>query len=106
MKESIFLVVSRRKVERMSKNLPSLHRGEIPVKINLEVDEKAFREPVIAKDVYIEDWQEGTDISDVEFNGTVITQEEVELIRERRLAKMKEILEGQGYQVSKTEDEE
>lgn len=106
MKESIYLVVSRRKVERMSKNLPSLHRGEIPIKINLEVDEKAFREPVIAKDVYIEDWQEGTDISDVEFKGSVITQEEVELIRERRLAKMKEVLESQGYTITKPEEQE
>lgn len=105
MKETIYLVVSRNKVERMTKNLPSIYKGEVPVRVNVEVDEKAFRPPVIEKDVYIEDWRDGIDIEDVEFEGTAITKDEAEIIRQRRLERMKEILEGQGYQVSKPEED-
>lgn len=104
MRESIYLVVSRRKVERMTKSLPSTSRGEIPVKINVEVNEDAFREPVIVKDVIINDWREGIDMADVDFEGTMITEEEAELVRQKRLEKMKEILEGQNYTVTKKED--
>ena len=85
MKETIYLVVSPYKVERMTKNLPGLSRGEIPVKLTITVDEKAFREPVISKEVHIDDWREGVDIADVEFRGSVITEEEAEIIKQRRL---------------------
>jgi hypothetical protein len=81
MKEVIYLVVSPYKVERMTKNLPSLSRGEIPVKLTVHVEDKAFREPVISKEVHIEDWREGVDIADVEFRGSVITPEEADLIK-------------------------
>ena len=108
MKEVIYLVVSPYKVERMTKNLPSLNRGEIPVKLVVEVDQKAFREPVIEKYVTIEDWRQGVDIADVEFKESVITEEEATVIRERRIDKMRAILEEQGYEVTKpaTESEE
>jgi hypothetical protein len=43
MKETIYLVVSPYKVERMTKNLPGLSRGEIPVKLSITVDEKVMR---------------------------------------------------------------
>lgn len=105
MKEVIYLVVSRYKVERMTKNLPTLSRGEIPVKLEFEVNEKAFLEPVISKKVYIEDWRDGIDIADVEFKESIITEEEAAMIRDRRLEKMKGILETQGYQVTKPEEE-
>lgn len=105
MKEVVYLVVSPYKVERMTKNLPTTRRGEIPVKLTVNVDAKAFREPVIEKEVSIDDWREGIDIADVEFDGSVITKEEAEVIRERRLAKMKDVLESQGYQVTKPESE-
>jgi hypothetical protein len=103
MKEIIYLVVSPYKVERMTKNLPSLHRGEIPVKLTVNVDAKAFREPVISKEVYIEDWREGIDIADVEFKSNIITEEEAEQIRQRRLEKMRDILQEQGYMVTEPE---
>jgi hypothetical protein len=105
MKETIYLVVNRNKVERMTKNLPSLSRGEIPVRVNIQVEETAFRTPVIEKEVYVEDWREGVDMGDVEFEGTAITKEEVEIIRARRLEKMQEILQSQGYTVTKEEEE-
>jgi hypothetical protein len=106
MKEIIYLVVSPYKVERMTKNLPGLSRGEIPVKLTLTVDEKAFREPVISKDVHIDDWRDGVDVADVEFRGSVITEEEAELIKQRRLEKMRGILEAQGFTVTEPETTE
>jgi len=106
MKETIYLVVSPYKVERMTKNLPGLSRGEIPVKLTITVDEKAFREPVISKEVHIDDWREGVDIADVEFRGSVITEEEAEIIKQRRLEKMRGILEAQGFTVTEPETAE
>jgi hypothetical protein len=106
MKEVIYLTVSRDRVENMTKRLPSVRRGEIPVKLTVSVDEKAFREPVIEKYVTIEDWTNGIDIADVEFTQSIITSEEAEMIRQARLAKMKEILEGQGYEVKAPETDE
>jgi hypothetical protein len=106
MKETIYLVVTKHKTERMTKNLPSLSRGELPLKILLTVDEKAFQEPVITKEVVINDWREGIDLSDVEFRGSFITPEEAEMIKQKRLQKMSEILGEQGYQVIAPETDE
>jgi hypothetical protein len=106
MKETIYLVVTRSKVERMTKNLPQLDRGEIPVKLHVTVDEKAFREPVIEKHVEIDDWREGVDIADVEFRGSIITQDEADVIKQRRLARMREILESQGFNVTAPDEHE
>lgn len=104
MKDVIYLAVSRRGVMRMTKNLPSLMRGEIPVKLELTVDEKAFREPVIVKQVEVNDWREGIDIADVDFKETFITAKEAAMIKEQRLARMQEILEQQGFTVTPPEE--
>jgi hypothetical protein len=76
MNEVIHLAVDRYGVNRMTKNLPSLRRGEVPIKLTLTVEDQAFREPVIEKEVHIEDWRQGVDIADVEFKEAVITEEE------------------------------
>lgn len=105
MKETIYLVVSKNKVERMTKTLPNLYRGEIPVKLSVEVDEIAFREPVLERKVTINDWREGIDIADIEFRESIITEEEAEKIRQMRLDKMQQILTNYGYSVEKIEAE-
>ena len=105
MKETIYLVVSKNKVERMTKTLPNLYRGEIPVKLSVEVDETAFREPVLERKVTINDWQEGIEIADIEFRESIITEEEAEKIRQMRLDKMQQILTNHGYSVEKIEAE-
>jgi hypothetical protein len=106
MKEVIYLSVDSYGVNRMTKNLPTLKRGEIPVKLILTVDDTAFHEPVIVKEVVIEDWRQGVDIADVEFKEAVITEEEAALIRGRRLEKMRDVLEQQGYTVTKDGDQD
>jgi hypothetical protein len=105
-KEVIYLAVSRSKVERMTKNLPDLKRGEIPVKLVVEVDAGAFREPVIERHVKVADWREGTDITDVELREAVITEAEAAIIRARRLAAMQEVLIAHGWDVVPPEDDE
>lgn len=106
MREIIFLSVTRTRVERMTKSLPGLRRGEIPVKLIIEVDDSAFREPVLERHVRIADWREGTDIKDVELRESVITEEEAALIRTRRLAAMQQVLIEHGYDVVPPEDDD
>lgn len=104
MRETIFLIATATKVERMTKNLPSLKRGELPIKVTIDIKQGAFRTPTIDKEIIIDDWREGIDMDDVEFNRNIITKQEAEDIKQKRLAKMQEILEGQGFTVTKKED--
>jgi hypothetical protein len=99
MRETIFLRVSRAKVEGMTKSMPGLHRGEIPVKLVIDVEASAFREPVIERHVTITDWREGVDIGDLELKEGVITEAEAQFIRENRLEEMRKILEEHGFRV-------
>lgn len=105
MKQLIYLRVDRRGVQGMTKSMPSLYKDEIVVKLNLEVDDKAFGTPTIEQHVVINDWSSDIDVQDVRFEQNIITQEEADMIRERRLERMKEILESQGYKISKEEEE-
>lgn len=105
MKEIVYLIVNSRKVERMNKSLPDLRRGEIAVKLTVNVKDKCFGTATIPQEIYIEDWREGIDMEDVEFKKNIITKEEADIIKEKRLAKMKTILEAQGYSVEKVEEE-
>jgi hypothetical protein len=98
-KDTIFLRISHHKVEGMTKSLPSLNRGEIPVKLVVSVADSAFREPVIERHVEVVDWRDGIDIADIDFRESVITEEEASIIRQRRLIAMQRILESQGYTV-------
>ena len=100
MRETVYLVISRYKVERMTKNMPELKRGEIPVKILVEVEDSAFREPVIERTVTVVDWREGIDLGDIDIREATITEEEAELIRQRRLTAMRKILEEHGFEVT------
>jgi hypothetical protein len=99
-KEIIYLAVSRSRVERMTKNLPELKRNEIPVKLEVEVDEAAFREPVIEMRVHVADWREGLVFADPELKDGVITEAEAEAIRRSRLKAMRAALQERGYQVT------
>jgi hypothetical protein len=100
MRDTIYLRVSPRRVEGMTKNLPDLHRGEIPVKLTVEVAATAFREPVIERRVEVVDWRDSIDLADIDLRESIITEEEAQVIRDRRLAAMRRILEGNGYLVS------
>jgi len=103
-KDVIYLTISQNGVQIMRKNYSGCKKGEIVVKMNIEVEEKAFTPPTIEKFVVVNDWNEGVDIEDVQFNEQYITEEEAQIVRAKRLEKMQTILENQGYTVSKKEE--
>lgn len=107
MRQTIFLYATEHGIEnRVTKELGRVGRGQIPIKLTLDIEETAFREPVIEKHVTIEDWRQGVDIADVDFKETFITEEEAAAIRQMRFEKMSEILKKQGYTVAKPEETE
>jgi hypothetical protein len=95
MKEIIYLVVDQRGVQNMRKTLPEVRRGEIPVKRTINVPPEAFSPPTLSQEITVNDWRQGIELRDVEFKHDIITPEEAEVIRQRRLEKMRSILEGQ-----------
>ena len=103
MKQTIYLRADRRGVIAMTKSLPSLYKDEIIIKVNVEVADKVFGNPVIEQKVTVTDWASDIDIQDVQMNQAIITQQEADMIRERRLERMKEVLESQGFVVSRDE---
>jgi hypothetical protein len=70
----------------------------------VEVADKAFLPPVLEQSVVVNDWRAGIDMEDVQFNQNVITEEEAEMVRQKRLAKMSEILQSQGYTITPPEE--
>lgn len=103
MKEVIFLTASRHGVSStVRKNLPTnLSRGEVPIKVTVNIADDAFAPPVIEQAINIENPYKGIDLEDVHFNGSVITEAEAELIRQKRLEKAANILKANGYTVEK-----
>jgi hypothetical protein len=99
MKETIYLVVDRSGITAMRKNLPEVRRGEIPVKLTITVPPEAFNPPTLSQEITVNDWRQGIDMEDVEFRNSIITADEAEVIRQRRLEKMRTILEAQGYKI-------
>ena len=106
MRTVIYLIADRYGITAMRKNLPDVRRGEVPIKLTVTVPEEAFAPPVLTQEIVVEDWRQGIDLADVEFRKNIITPEEAETIRQNRLAKMREVLEAQGYQVTAPETEE
>ena len=100
MREVIWLVISPRRVERMTKNPPDVNRGEIAVKVTVEVPAKSFRPPVVERTLLIEDWRDGTELEDLHLRNDVITAAEAEQIVQRRLDRMAQILRERGAEVT------
>lgn len=106
LKDIVYMVLSRDGYKYGRKNLPDVKRGQIIVKLNIEVEDECFGQPVLEQRVYVENWQKGIDINDIEVNQNIITGEEAEMIRNERLEKMKHILEEQGYSIINPNGEE
>ena len=106
MKDVIYLTVNRQGVQSMRKSYTGAKQGEAIVKLSVTVPEEAFSPPVLEQHVIVNDWREGIDLEDVKFEQNVITEAEAEMVKQKRLAKMQEILESQGFTVSKEEVEE
>lgn len=105
MKETIYLTASRNGVGKtVRKSLPSnVGRGEVPIKVTIEISNDAFAPPVLEQYIKIEDPYKGIDLEDVHFSGSTITEAEAEVIRQRRLDKAASILQANGYKVEKND---
>jgi hypothetical protein len=103
-KDVIYLRVTPNAVTGMTKSPPKLNRGEIFIKVAVTVDPSAFRPPVIERAVHVADWRDGIDVADVDLKVATITEEEAEVIRQRRLSRMTEILVSHGFGVVPPED--
>lgn len=103
MREVIYLTASRNGISStVRKNLPTnLNRGEVPIKVTVEIAPDAFAPPVIEQSIRIENPYRGIDLEDVHFTGNTITESEAELIRQKRLEKAADILKANGYTVEK-----
>lgn len=106
MKDTIYLIVDQRGVQSMRKSFTGTKRGEVCIKLNVEVEKKAFEPPVLEQSVYVADWRDNVDIEDVQFNRNVITQEEAEMVKQKRIEKMATILESQGFTITRAESEQ
>jgi hypothetical protein len=109
MTDTIYLICSKDKVERMVKTKRSatdVYKGEIPIKLKLTIPQENWRPPFIEKEIIVNRWDENIDIEDVDFDGQFVTEQEAEKIREMRLQKMKDVLENQGYTVTKLDIKE
>lgn len=100
MKDVIYLVVNANQVVRMTKNLPSLKHGEVPIKISVSVNDDAFHLPTISREIIISDWQKNVRLNDLELRQNFITEEEAEMIKQKRLEAMQDILSNNGYIVT------
>lgn len=106
MKDTIYLIIDRTKVDRMVKTKRSalnLYKDEIPVKLTIEVPDENWKKPFIEKSIVVNRWDKGIDVDDVQFETDFVTEEEADKIRELRLQKMKEVLESQGYKIERGE---
>lgn len=105
MKDTIYLRMDRYKVVGMTKSMPgTVDRGEIVVKVEVTAAQDAFREPSLVRTIEVTDWRDGIDLADVEFRQKFITEDEAEIIRQKRLARMRDILTDHGYSVAAPEN--
>lgn len=107
MKDTIYLVCSDNKVERVVKRQSSaleLYKGEVPIKLTVEIPDTNFKPPFIEKHMIVDRWDKNIAIDDIHFEGDFVTEEEAAVIRQMRLDKMKDTLESQGYAVTKLEE--
>jgi hypothetical protein len=75
-KENVFLVLSRQRVERMTKNMPGLRKGEIAVKLVISAADQAFREPTLVHEITVTDPLGGISAADIDFSQPFITEAE------------------------------
>jgi hypothetical protein len=100
MKDTIWLKCDKAGVRGMTKGMPDTRRGEIAVKLVIEVQDGAYTPPVAEQHVTISDWREGTNLPDVDLREAVITEDEAQVIRDLRIAAMRQVLEERGFTVT------
>jgi hypothetical protein len=103
MKDVIWLRVDRNKVLTMTKGQPQLGRGDLAVKVSVEVDPSCWGSPVLEQSIHIADWRQGMQFPDVQLTELVITEAEAERIRREREQTMAAELARLGWEVTPPE---
>jgi hypothetical protein len=98
MRDIVYLVADRAGVHRMTKGVPSLKRGEIPVRLSIEIDSDAFDPPVPEQHIHITDWRPGRAVT-VNLKELTITQDDAAALRRQILLEMRRELEGEGFTI-------
>lgn len=84
----------------MTKRLPSVKRGEIIVKLHVQVDPGAFGSPTIEQSIRVADWADGIPLTDIDLKQLTITRAEADQIRRQRQAALVELVREMGYTVA------
>jgi hypothetical protein len=100
MRDTVFIVVDRAGARKMTKGLPAVKRGEIPIKLNLVVDPSAFAPPVVEQSLHITDWRAGRGAIQFAVKEGTITEAEAASLKADMLLEMRETLERAGYTVT------
>lgn len=108
MTDTIYLICTKKGVQSMvktSRGVQNLRKGEVPIKLKVNVDDGNWKPPFIEKEIVVDRWDDNLELDDIDFEGQYVTEDEVDLIRQHRLDRMNEILSQQGYTVTKNEEE-
>ena len=71
MRDRIYLVLSNNKVERMTKNPPSLEANEIYISLKVNVLDEVFKRPVFWGEINVSDNGNGFDLDIKEMEQTI-----------------------------------
>jgi hypothetical protein len=99
MKETIYLRVSERRVEALTKTPPHLGRGEVMVKIALTVDPGVFRGPTLVQELHVEDWISDLRLPALDLQQSPLTETEAGQVISSRIEDMVKALVNRGYTV-------
>jgi hypothetical protein len=106
MRQTIYLIATPGGIDRMTKRQPDHNRGELPIKVTVNLPSSLFAPPTISQEITIADPFRDVEIGrDVELRQLFITQDEADVIKRRRMQEMREVLEAAGYKVEAPEDQ-
>lgn len=106
--ETLWVMLRGRKISRTRKTKPSskdLRRGEVPAKINISWDEDQLETPTIERQVDISEALGNLRLDDLDVGSATLTEEEVEMVCEKRREEMAERLRKEGYEVRRPQDD-
>jgi len=107
--ETLWVMLRGRKISRTRKTKPSskdLRRGEVPAKIKISWDEDQLETPTIEREVDISEALGNLRLDDLDVGSPTLSEEEVEMVCEKRREEMAERLRKEGYEVREPEEGE
>lgn len=107
--DTLWLLIKGDKINRWRKTKPDskdLKAGEVPAKLNISWDASELDTPTVERDVDISETLGNLKLSDLEVGSPTLTEEEVEMVRDKRRKEMAERLRDEGFTVEPPEGED